>query len=78
MTAAGCFMQTLQWPDIRRLEALRPLLGFEAHLLVFNQRLEAVSSDFGKVSEQVVAALVRCDEAKVFAVVEPLNDTRFP
>jgi hypothetical protein len=25
--------------------------------------------------EQVVAALVRGDEAKAFAVVEPLNDT---
>src|SRR5579863_10104868 len=61
--------------DVSRLQTLRALLRFEAHLLIFSQRLEAVGSDFGEVSEQVVAAVVRSDEAKAFAVVEPLNDT---
>src|ERR1700761_992911 len=67
--------QTLQRLDVSRLQTLGALLRFEAHLLVFSQRLEAVAADFREVSEQVVAALVRCNEAKAFAVVEPLNGT---
>src|SRR5579864_6624821 len=65
----------LQRRDVSRLQTLRALLRFEAHLLIFSQRLEAVAADFGEVREQVVAALVRGDEAKAFAVVEPLNGT---
>jgi hypothetical protein len=68
---------TLHRLDVSRLQPLRALLRFEAHLLIFSQRLEAVASDFGEVSEQVVAALVRGDEAKAFAVVEPLNGAGF-
>src|SRR3984957_1032670 len=67
--------QTLQRLDVSRLQTLGALLRFEAHLLVFSQRLEAVAADFREVSEQVVAALVRSNEAKAFAVVEPLNGT---
>ncbi|CAM2156134.1 hypothetical protein PT2222_370008 [Paraburkholderia tropica] len=59
------------------MQTLRALLGFEAHLLVFSERLEAVGLDLGEVSEQVVATLVRGDEAKALAVVEPLNGTGF-
>ena len=65
----------LQRLDVSRLQTLRALLRFEAHLLVFSQRLEAVAADFREMREQVVAALVRGDEAKALAVVEPLNGT---
>jgi len=68
-------LQTLQRRDVSRLQTLRALLRFEAHLLIFSQRLEAVAPDFGEVSEQVVAAFVRGNEAKALAVVKPLNGT---
>src|SRR5579871_1054373 len=65
----------LQRPDVSRLQTLRALLRFEAHLLVFSQRLETVACDFGEMRKQVVAAVVRGDEAEALAVVEPLNGT---
>jgi hypothetical protein len=48
-----------------------------AYFLAFLQALEAISLNFGEVSEQVVAAIVRGDEAKAFSVVKPLNGTGF-
>jgi hypothetical protein len=38
----------LQRLDVCRLQALRALLRFEAYLLIFKQRPEAVASDFMK------------------------------
>src|SRR5471032_2406281 len=65
----------LQRGDVRSLQTLRALLGFEANLLVFGERLEAVATNFRKVGEEVVAACVRRDKAEALAVVEPLDDT---
>jgi hypothetical protein len=49
----------LQRRDVRRLQTLRALLGFEADLLVFSEGLEAFASDLGEMREEVVTALVR-------------------
>ena len=65
----------LQRLDIGRLQTLRALLRFEADALIFSQRLEAVAREFLEVGKEVVAAVVRGDEAKAFAVVEPLDGT---
>jgi hypothetical protein len=61
MSVAGhrALQTSLQRRDVGRLQTLRALLRFEAHLLIFSERLEAVAADFGEVREQVVAALVR-------------------
>lgn len=67
--------QRLQRGDVRSLQTLRAVLDFERHALVFLQRLEAVGTDFREVSEQIVTASVRLDEAKALGVVEPLYDT---
>ena len=65
----------LQRRDVRRLQALRALLGFEADLLVLSERLETFRADFREMREKVVAAVVGRDEAEALAVVEPLDDT---
>jgi hypothetical protein len=65
----------LQRGNVRSLQTLRALLGFEANLLVFGERLEAVATNFRKVGEEIVAACVRRNEAEALAVIEPLNDT---
>ena len=64
--------QTLQL-DVGRLQTLRALLRFEAHFLVFSQRLEAVGANFGEVSEEVVAAVVGRDEAKALLSLNHLT-----
>ena len=61
--------------NIRCLQTLRALLGFETHLLILRQRLEAFGANLGEVSEQVVAAAVRRDESKSLRIVEPLHST---
>jgi len=45
--------------------------------LTFTQRLEAIRANFGEVSEQIVAAIVRGDKAKAFCVIEKFNGTSF-
>ena len=61
--------------NIRCLQTLRALLGFETHLLILRQRLEAFGANLGEVSEQIVAAAVRRDESKSLRIVEPLHST---
>jgi hypothetical protein len=73
--AANHLHHQLQRRDVRSLQTLRALLGFEANLLVFGERLEAVATNFRKVGEEVVAACVRRNKAEALAVVEPLDDT---
>src|SRR5260370_14241695 len=65
----------LQRRDFRSLLALRALRHFEAHLLVFLQRLEAAALNLRKMREQVFPASVRRDEPKSLRVVEPLYGT---
>ena len=57
------------------MRALLATAGHVADLLAFGQGLEAVAGDFGEVSEQIVTACVRSDEAKALSVVEPFNGT---
>src|SRR5260221_11885222 len=69
-------LQRMNWPldrlDVCSLLALRPLLHFEAHFLVFLQRFETVSLYLREMCEQVLSAAVRRDKAEAFRVVEPL------
>src|SRR5919108_6204662 len=59
--------------DVRRSRALGALLGLVAHLRALGQRLEAVALDRAVVNEQVLACVIRCDEAVALLVVEPLH-----
>jgi hypothetical protein len=61
--------------DSRSLLALRALLDFEAHLLVFLKRLEALRLDLGEMSEQILTTIIRRDETETLCIVEPLNST---
>jgi len=72
-----CFaeLSRLRGLDIGRLIALGAGRLVVRHFLVFLERLEAVSLDRGEVREQILAAVIRGDEAETLCVVEPLNCT---
>src|SRR5688572_30208988 len=58
------------------VDGLRPLvagLGVERDARALSQRLEAAGVDAGVVDEEVLAALVRGDEAEALVVAEPLD-----
>src|SRR3989304_3697330 len=59
--------------DVRGLLSLRSLHHVETHLLTFFEGLEARHVDRGEMREQILAAVIRCDEAVAFRVVEPLH-----
>src|SRR5687767_4217290 len=59
--------------DVRGLGALLTLAGLELHLRTLDERLEALADDVGVVDEEILAALVRADEAIALRVVEPLD-----
>ena len=61
--------------NIRRLFAFWTLRYFELHFLTFFQRLEAVHLNRGEVCEKIFAAVIRCNKAKAFGIVEPLDST---
>lgn len=61
--------------DVRSLFALRTLLHFERNLLSFLKRFKALCLNFGEMSEEVLAAIVRGDKAKALGVIEPLHST---
>jgi hypothetical protein len=61
--------------DVGSLLAFRALRDFELDFLTFFQGLEAVHVDRGEVCEQILAAIIRSDEAETFGVIEPLNGT---
>src|SRR3954469_13985705 len=63
----------LERGDVDGLGALVAGLGVEGHLRALSHRLEAVGVDAGVVDEEVLAALVRGDEAEALVVVEPLH-----
>ena len=77
MSVAGhrALQTSLQRRDVGRLQTLRALLRFEAHFLIFSERLEAVAAYFREVGEEIVAASIRSNEAKALAIVEPLDST---
>jgi hypothetical protein len=59
--------------DVGSLLAFRPGGDIEADALVFRQGLEAGRIDRGEVREQIVAAIVRFDEAEALGVVKPFH-----
>jgi hypothetical protein len=61
---------------IFRLQALRPLLHFEFHLLPFIQCLIAVRLDGGEMNENIFARL-SLNKSIPFGRVEPLHYTLF-
>ena len=66
------------WADGRGLRALLALLHFELDALAFGQALEARAAlDLAEVSEQILAAAFRRDEAEALAIVEPLDGAGF-
>src|SRR3954447_26061770 len=64
---------SLQRGDVDGLRALVAGLGVVGDLRVLGQRLEAVGVDAGVVDEEVLATVVRRDEAEALVVVEPLD-----
>jgi hypothetical protein len=67
----------LQRCDVRGLEPLRAAFRFVADFLALSKRLEASAAHLGEVCEQVIPSLVRRNEAKALAIVEPFNGTGF-
>src|SRR3954471_4931201 len=63
----------LERGDVDGLGALVAGVGVVGHLRALRQRLEAVRVDAGVVDEEVLAPLVRRDEAEALVVVEPLH-----
>src|SRR3954465_3444597 len=63
----------LERRDVDGLGALVPGLGVEGDLRALGERLEAAAVDAGVVDEEILAALVRRDEAEALVVVEPLH-----
>src|SRR4051795_11138529 len=59
--------------DVGGGRPLRALLCLVAHLGALGQRLEAAALDRLVMDEQVLAGLVRRDEAEALLVVEPLH-----
>src|SRR5215210_5477047 len=69
----GRAARRLQLRDVDGLGALVPGLGVIGDLRALGQRLESVCVDAGVVDEEVLAPLVRRDEAEALVVVEPLD-----
>jgi hypothetical protein len=59
--------------NVRRLQALLALGRFKFDALVFHQRLESATLDLAEMRKQILAAVVRRDESKSLAFVEPLH-----
>src|SRR5947209_15030504 len=72
---AACAARDLDRADARGRRALGAVGHFEFDLLALLQRLEAVHLDLGMMGEEVLAAVIRGDEAVAFGVVEPLHGT---
>src|SRR5215208_1745386 len=59
--------------DVRGVRALGARLGVVGHLGALGQGLEARAVDAGVVDEQVLAAVLRRNEAEALLVAEPLH-----
>src|SRR5690349_11643826 len=59
--------------NVRRVGPLGPDLGVVADLGSLRERLEAAAGDAAVVHEQVLALIVRRDEAEALVVAEPLH-----
>src|SRR5260370_18216266 len=74
----GDRQRLLQRRDVCSLRALRSLLHFEAHLLIFLERFEPASLHLREMCEQAFSAAVRRDEAKTLCIAEQLPTTCCP
>src|SRR5918994_579687 len=63
----------LDGDDVVGLRALLALAGLELHLRTLGQGLEALAADAGVVDEEILASVLRRDEAVALRVVEPLD-----
>src|SRR4051812_30951921 len=63
----------LERGDVDGLRALVAGLGVVGHLGTLGEGLEAAGVDAGVMDEQVLAVVVRRDEAEALVVVEPLD-----
>ena len=61
--------------DVGSLLAFRALRDCELDFLTFFEGLKTGHIDCGEVREQILAAVIRSDEAKTFGIIEPLNST---
>src|ERR1700712_3649977 len=59
--------------DVDRLRSLVAGLGLVLHTRAFGERAVAVGVDAAVVDEEVLAALIRGDEAEPLFVAEPLH-----
>src|SRR6185436_16041345 len=59
--------------DVYGLRSPVARLSLVGHLRALGQRLEPVADDVAVMDEEILADLVRCDEAVALFVVEPLN-----
>src|SRR3954452_9998095 len=63
----------LERPDVLRLRALLALLGVVGDLRALAERAVPVSLDRAVMDEEILAAVVRRDEAETLLVGEPLH-----
>src|SRR5918999_1367124 len=68
-------MRPLQRLDVGRRRAFLPLRHVERDLLAVFQRLEARTLDRAVMGKEILAAVIRRDEAEALRVVEPLHGT---
>src|SRR5438132_10800119 len=66
-------LEALERLDVRGGGALGALLAVVAHLRALGERLEAAALDRAVVNEQILAVVVRRDEAEALVVAEPFD-----
>src|SRR3990170_658128 len=69
----SAMIASLDQDDVERLRALLTLARLELDLRTLSERLEAVAADAGVVDEEILRAVLRCDEAVALRIVEPLH-----
>jgi len=60
-------------PNVRCLLAFSTRRRRVFHSLTFLKRFESVTRDLGVMNEQILAAIIRSDEAKTLLFIEPLD-----
>src|SRR4051812_43208142 len=73
LALGGSGHRELALSDVEGLRTLVAAADLEVHLRAFLQRAEAVAVDVTVVDEEILAPVLRCDEAEALVVVEPLD-----
>src|SRR5215204_224234 len=71
--AAAWIARALDGADVLRLHALLALRRLVGDLLAFFKRLESAATYPAVMHEEVIATLIRGDEAVALLVIEPLD-----